>query len=91
MVTGHGDGGFISSDFLKYFESWSLNKEARDTCWNIVTNLQVWIFDELRAMRVVAEYAFNHPDRDNELYLWGVLQDHRVMAEFVKEKIHWEY
>ena len=37
-------------------------------------------------MRVVAEYAFNHPDRDNELYLWGVLQDHRVMAEFVKEK-----
>ena len=28
---------------------------------------------------------FNHPDRYKELYLWGILQDHRVMLEFVKE------
>ena len=36
-------------------------------------------------MRLVTENAFNYPDRTNEPYLWGVLQDHRVMAEFVKE------
>ena len=39
-------------------------------------------------MRVVAEDAFNHPDRANELYLWGVLQAHRVMLEFVKENFN---
>ena len=37
-------------------------------------------------MRVVADDAFNHPDRANEIYLWGVLQAHQVMLEFVKEK-----
>ena len=31
-------------------------------CWNIVTNLLVCLFDELRAVRVVDEDAFNHPD-----------------------------
>ena len=36
-------------------------------------------------MRVVADDAFNHPDRANEIYLWGVLQAHQVMLEFVKE------
>ena len=43
------------------------------------------IFDKLCSVGVVAEEAFNHPDRPNELYLWGVLQDHRVMAEFLKK------
>ena len=31
------------------------------------------------------EDAFNHTNRSNEIYLWGVLQAHRVMAEFVKK------
>ena len=34
-------------------------------------------------MKVVTEDAFNHPDRVNELYLWGVLQAHQVMAKFL--------
>ena len=42
-------------------------------------------FDELLAVRVVVGDIFNHPDRYKELYLWGILQDHRVMLEFVKE------
>ena len=33
----------------------------------------------------MADDAFNHPDRSNEIYLWGLLQAHRVMADFVKE------
>ena len=33
----------------------------------------------------MAEDVSNHPDRDNKLYLWGVLQDHRFMEEVVKE------
>ena len=33
----------------------------------------------------MAEDAFNHHDRANELYLWGVLQNHQVMDYFVKE------
>ena len=36
-------------------------------------------------MQVVAEDAYNNPNIENELYLWGVFQDHRVMAESVKE------
>ena len=35
-------------------------------------------------MQVVAEDVFNHPDIANAIYLWEVLQAHRVMAEFVK-------
>ena len=31
------------------------------------------------------EDDFNHPGRANELFLWGLLQAHRVMAELVKE------
>ena len=61
---------------LKCFGSQSPNKEARATCWNIVTTLLVCLFDELRAVRVVAEEAFNHPDKANALYLWGILQAH---------------
>ena len=33
----------------------------------------------------MSEDAFKHPDRANELYLWGVLQAHRFMLDFVKE------
>ena len=55
--------------------------------WNIVTTLLVCLFDELRA-RVVEEDVFNHPDRANKIYLWGVLQAHWVMLEFVKQN-HW--
>ena len=36
-------------------------------------------------MLLVAEDAFNHPDRSNELYVWGVLQAYWIMEEFVKE------
>ena len=43
------------------------------------------LFDELCAVQVVAEDMFNHSHRANEHYLWGVLQSHRVMEEFVKE------
>ena len=35
-------------------------------------------------MRVGAEHAYSFPQRVNTLYLWGVLQAHCVMAEFVK-------
>ena len=49
-----------------------------------MTNLLVCLFYELCAVRVVAEDDFNHPDRENELSFWGVLQDHRVTSEFVK-------
>ena len=77
--------GLYHRIFLNCFGSRSLNKEARDTCWNIVTALLVCLFYELRAVRVVAEDEFNHPDRANKLYLWGVLQAHRVMEEFLKE------
>ena len=41
-----------------------------------MTNLLLCLFDELRAVIVVAEDAFNNPGRDNELYLWGILQAH---------------
>ena len=70
---------------LKCFGSQSPNKEARETCWNIATTLFMCLFDELRAVIVVVEDAFNHPDRANGLYLLGLLQAHRVMLEFVKE------
>ena len=70
---------------LKCFGSQGPNKEARATCWNIVKTLSMCLFYELRAMRVVTEDTFNHPDRSNEIYLWGVLQAHLVMLEFVKE------
>ena len=50
-----------------------------------MTTLLVFIFGELRSMRVVAEVFFNHTDRANELYLWGVLQAHQFMLDFVKE------
>ena len=69
---------------LKCFGYQSPNKEERSTCWNIVTTLLVCLFDELRTLIVVAEDAFNHPDRFNKLYLWGVLQAHRVVLEFVR-------
>ena len=48
-------------------------------------SLLVCLFDEIRAVRVVAEDAFNHPDRANKLYLWGILQAYRFMLDFVKE------
>ena len=35
-------------------------------------------------MGLLAEDTFNHLDRENELYLFGVLQAHWVMADFVK-------
>ena len=69
---------------LKCFGSQGTNKEARDIFWNIVTTLLVFLSDKLCAVRVVSEDAFNYPDRANKIYLWGVLQDHRVMLEFVK-------
>ena len=47
-----------------------------------MTTLLVYLFDELSAVQVVAEDDSNYPDIANEPYLWGVLQDHRVMAEF---------
>ena len=50
-----------------------------------MTTLLVCLFDELCAMIIVEEDAFNHTDRSNELYFWGVLQANRVMLEFVKE------
>ena len=43
------------------------------------------LVDELRAVKVVVEEAFNHPDRSNKLYLWDVLNAHRIMLYFVKE------
>ena len=69
---------------LQCFFSQSTNKEARYKCWNIVTTIFVCLFDELLAVRVVVKDEFNYPDRANKLYLWGVLQAHRVMFEFVK-------
>ena len=51
---------------------------------NIVTNPFLCLFDELRAVILVVEDVFKHTDRNNELYLWGILQDHPVMLEFVK-------
>ena len=53
-----------------------------------MTNILVCIFYELSAVIVVAEDAFNHHDRSKELYLWGILQAHRVMAEFIKENFN---
>ena len=50
-----------------------------------MTILLVSLFYELCAVRVVAEDAFNHPDRDYQLYLWVVLQAHWFMEESVKE------
>ena len=50
-----------------------------------MTTLLVCLFDELRYVRLVEEEAFNHYGRAKELYLWGVLQDHRVMEEFLRE------
>ena len=70
---------------LKCFIYRISKKEARATCCNIVTTIIVCLFDELRAVRVVANDMFNHTDRANELYLWGVLQAHRDILEFVKE------
>ena len=70
---------------LKGFGSQSPKKEASVTCWNIVKTLLVCLFDELRALRVVAGEAFNCLDIANELYLWVVFQDHRVMADFLKK------
>ena len=43
------------------------------------------LYDKLRDVLVVSEDAFNNPDRANKLDFWGILQAHRVMAEFVKE------
>ena len=55
---------------LKCFGYQSNNKEENATCWNIATTLLVCLFDEIRAVIVVAEDAFNHLDRANKLYLW---------------------
>ena len=70
---------------LKCFGSRSPNKEARATCWNIVTTILVCLFYELRAVIVVAEDAFNHPGRANKPYLWVLFQDNWVMLEILKE------
>ena len=51
-----------------------------------MTTILVYLFDEIRAVRVVEEDAFKHPDISNEFYLWGVLQGPRIMEEFLKEK-----
>ena len=51
--------------YLKCFGSLSPNKEARATCWNIVKNILVCLFDELCSVIEVAEDAFNHPGRSN--------------------------
>ena len=61
---------------LQFFGSISPNKEARATCWNIVTTLI--FFNELLVILVVPEDVFNHPDRSNEIYLWGVSWDNWV-------------
>ena len=71
--------------FLGCFGSRSPNKEARATCCNIVTTLLVCLFDELQSVWVVEDYAFNRPDRANEIHLWGLSRDHQVMEKFVKE------
>ena len=70
---------------LNCFGSQSPYKEASSTCWDFVTTLLVFLFDELRDVKVVAEDAFNHIARSNKIYLWGVLQSYPVMAEFVKD------
>ena len=70
---------------LQCFGSRSPNKEARATCWNIVTTLLVRLFDELCSVMLVTEDAFNHHDRDKKINLWGVLKARRVMLEFLKE------
>ena len=70
---------FYHRVFLKCFGSQSPNKEARATCWNVVTTLLVCLVDELHAVRVVTEDTFNCSDRENKLYLCGVLQAHQVM------------
>ena len=52
-------------------------------CWKTVLTLVKVIFQELQKVRVVAEHAYNFPARANALYLWEVLQTHRVMVQFV--------
>ena len=66
------------------FGSDNPSKESKAICWKIVLTLVRVIFRELRKVRVGSEHAYNFPHRANALYLWGILQAHRVMAEFVK-------
>ena len=54
-----------------------------------MTTLLVCLFDELRAVRVVAEDSFNHPDRENELYLWGIFAGSLGYGRVCKGKFHW--
>ena len=79
---------YINRLCIKCFGYRIPNKEARAKCCNIVTTLLVCSFDEMSEVRVVVGDYFNHPYIMNVLYLWGLLQDHRVMAEFVKENFN---
>jgi hypothetical protein len=65
------------------FGSETPSKEAKATCWKIVTTLLRVIFKQLRSARVVAESAYTNEDNVNGIYLWGVLQAHRVMKKFI--------
>ena len=69
---------------VKTFGSDNPSKESKAICWKIVLTLVKVIFRELRKVRVGSEHAYSFSDRANPLYLWGVLQAHRVMADFVK-------
>jgi len=55
---------------------------AEKLCWKIVTLCIRTLFVELRKVRVEAEAAHTSEDNANGLYLWGVLQAHRVMKDF---------
>ena len=62
-------------------------KDAKAACWKIVTTMLRVMFHELHGVRVFAENSYLWIGEEHAYYLHGVLQVHRIMSEFTKNKV----
>jgi len=71
---------------MKAFGKENPAASAKKVCWRIVTLCVRTLFQELYEVRVEAESVHASVDNANGLYLWGVLQAHRVIQNFMDHK-----
>ena len=59
-------------------------------CWTIVLTMVQVIWRDLRKVRVEAEMAYGseNPTEMVGKYLWGTLQAHQVMEDFLRTQLH---
>ena len=68
---------------VKAFGPENPSKEGKATCWKIVLTLVKVTFKELRKVRVAAKSASNFLEQTNVMCMWGVLQAHHIMEDFI--------